>query len=395
MQNNNGGPLDGIRVLEFAQIAAGPFAGSLFADLGADVVKIERPDGGDGLRDWPPTITGDEGKQFSGNFASINRNKRSVTIDPKNPAQLADLYRLVEGADIFIENYRPGVMKRLALDYEILRKRNPRLVYCSVTGYGQTGPYAMKGAFDVTVQAISGVMSVTGEDGRDPVKCGVPVGDFVAGLYAAYTAISAVHWARKSGRGTFIDCSMLGSLLGIAALQTSEYFGTGVAPKRFGSAHPRNAPYQAFTAKDRAFTVAAGNDKLWQSLCTVVGRKDLPSDPLFKTQVDRMKNQKALAEILAPIFRQRSADEWIAEFDALGVPCAPVLDYAEILADKHVDHMKIVREIPLPNGAMTKTVGFPIVMSEFQFDITRSPPALGEHNEEVLAEWGVKNRVKT
>lgn len=395
MQNNNGGPLDGIRVLEFAQIAAGPFAGSLFADLGADVVKIERPDGGDGLRDWPPTITGDEGKQFSGNFASINRNKRSVTIDPKNPAQLADLYRLVESADIFIENYRPGVMKRLALDYEILRKRNPRLVYCSVTGYGQTGPYAMKGAFDVTVQAISGVMSVTGEEGRDPVKCGVPVGDFVAGLYAAYTAISAVHWARKSGRGTFIDCSMLGSLLGIAALQTSEYFGTGVAPKRFGSAHPRNAPYQAFTAKDRAFTVAAGNDKLWQSLCTVVGRKDLPSDSLFKTQADRMKNQKALAEILAPIFRQRSADEWIAEFDALGVPCAPMLDYAEILADKHVDHMKIVREIPLPNGAMTKTVGFPIVMSEFQFDITRSPPALGEHNEEVLAEWGVKNRVKT
>jgi len=394
MKKSNRGPLEGVRVLEFAQIAAGPFAGSLFADLGADVVKIERPDGGDGLREWPPIIVGDGGERFSGNFVSVNRNKRSVTIDPKDPAQLADLYRLVESADIFIENFRPGVMKRLGLDYDTLRKKNPRLVYCSITGYGQTGPYALKGAFDVTVQAISGVMSVTGEEGRDPVKCGVPVGDFVAGLYAAYASISAVHWAKKSGKGTFIDCSMLGSLLGIAALQTSEYFGTGVAPKRFGSAHPRNAPYQAFNAQDRAFAVAAGNDKLWQSLCNVVGRKNLPSDPRFVTQAGRMKNQKALAAILAPIFRQRPADQWIAELDALGVPCAPVFDYAEILADRHVDHMRIVREILLPNGATTKTVGFPIGMSEFQFDITRPPPALGEHNEEVLAEWGAKNKME-
>jgi crotonobetainyl-CoA:carnitine CoA-transferase CaiB-like acyl-CoA transferase len=394
MKKSNRGPLEGVRVLEFAQIAAGPFAGSLFADLGADVVKIERPDGGDGLREWPPIIVGDGGERFSGNFVSVNRNKRSVTIDPKDPAQLADLYRLVESADIFIENFRPGVMKRLGLDYDTLRKKNPRLVYCSITGYGQTGPYALKGAFDVTVQAISGVMSVTGEEGRDPVKCGVPVGDFVAGLYAAYASISAVHWAKKSGKGTFIDCSMLGSLLGIAALQTSEYFGTGVAPKRFGSAHPRNAPYQAFNAQDRAFAVAAGNDKLWQSLCNVVGRKDLPSDPRFVTQADRMKNQKALAAILAPIFRQRPADHWIAELDALGVPCAPVFDYAEILDDRHVDHMQIVREILLPNGATTKTVGFPIGMSEFQFDITRPPPALGEHKEEVLAEWGAKNKME-
>jgi len=394
MKKSNRGPLEGVRVLEFAQIAAGPFAGSLFADLGADVVKIERPDGGDGLREWPPIIVGDGGERFSGNFVSVNRNKRSVTIDPKDPAQLADLYRLVESADIFIENFRPGVMKRLGLDYDTLRKKNPRLVYCSITGYGQTGPYALKGAFDVTVQAISGVMSVTGEEGRDPVKCGVPVGDFVAGLYAAYASISAVHWAKKSGKGTFIDCSMLGSLLGIAALQTSEYFGTGVAPKRFGSAHPRNAPYQAFNAQDRAFAVAAGNDKLWQSLCNVVGRKNLPSDPRFVTQAGRMKNQKALAAILAPIFRQRPADQWIAELDALGVPCAPVFDYAEILADRHVDHMRIVREILLPNGATTKTVGFPIGMSEFQFDIARPPPALGEHNEEVLAEWGAKNKME-
>jgi crotonobetainyl-CoA:carnitine CoA-transferase CaiB-like acyl-CoA transferase len=392
---NERGPLEGIRVLEFAQIAAGPFAGALLADLGADVVKIERPDGGDGLRQWPPIIFGQNGEKFSGNFVSVNRNKRSVAVDPKNSAHLADLYRLVESADVFIENYRPGVMKRLGLDYDTLKKKNPRLVYCSITGYGQTGPYAMKGAFDVTVQAMSGLMSVTGEEGRDPVKCGVPVGDFAAGLYAAFTIVSAVRWAQKSGQGTHIDCSMLGSLLGIAALQTSEYFGTGIAPKRYGSAHPRNAPYQAFNASDRAFTVAAGNDKLWQALCDVAGRKDLVVDPRFLTQADRMKNQKALAEILSPIFATRPAHVWIAEFDAQGVPCAPVLDYEEILADHHVEHMKLVQEIDLPNGALTKTVAFPLSMSQFQFGITRRPPALGEHTEEVLKEWGAASLVET
>lgn len=394
LSNSGEGPLEGIRVLEFAQIAAGPFAGALLGDLGADVVKIERPDGGDGLRSWPPIVAGEGGEPFSGNFASVNRNKRSVAIDPKDPAQLADLYRLVESADVFIENFRPGVMKRLGLDYDMLSKKNPRLVYCSLTGYGQSGPYALKGAFDVTIQAMSGLMSVTGEDGRDPVKCGVPVGDFVAGLYAAFSIVSAIRWAQKSGKGVHIDCSMLGSLLGIAALQTSEYFGTGTAPKRFGSAHPRNAPYQAFNASDRSFTVAAGNDKLWQSLCDVVGRKDLVSDRRFLTQQDRMKNQKVLAEILSPIFATRPADEWIADFDAQGVPCAPVLNYEEILADPHVEYMRLVREMELPNGAVTKTVAFPLTMTGFQFDISKRPPALGEHTEEVLKEWKVKNLAK-
>lgn len=388
------GPLEGIRVLEFAQIAAGPFFGSLFADLGADVVKVERPEGGDGMREWPPLLEGADGGAFSGNFASVNRNKRSITVDLKNPAEVARLKELVRSADIFVENYRPGVAARLGLGFDELMALQPRLVYCSITGYGQTGPYAQKGAFDVTVQAMSGMMSVTGEEERPPVKCGVPVGDFGAGLYAAFVALAAVLRARNSGEGAYIDCSMLGSLLGIAALQTSEYFGTGLPPRRLGSAHPRNAPYQGFSASDRPFTVAAGNDKLWRDLCEIVGLPALSGEPRFRTQSERAKNQKELAALLQPIFETRTADEWCAALDAKGVPCAPVADYPEILTNEQVQHMELVRELTLPNGASTRTVAFPVKLSGYQFEVTRPPPALGQHSEEVFKEW-TGNPVRT
>ena len=389
------GPLAGIKVLEFAQIAAGPFFGSLFADLGADVVKLERPDGGDGMREWPPLMKGDSGETFSGNFASVNRNKRSITVDLKNLAALERLRDLVRTVDVFVENFRPGVTDKLGLGYDALKRHNPRLVYCSITGYGQSGPYAQKGAFDVTVQAISGVMSVTGEPDRPPVKCGVPVGDFAAGLYAAFAALAAVLQAKKTGHGAHIDCSMLGSLLGIAALQTSEYFGTNAAPKRLGSAHPRNAPYRGFDALDRPFTVAAGNDKLWRDLCEIVGKPELAQDPRFLKQSLRAKNQQALFDILQPIFVTRTAEEWCRLLDERGVPCAPVNNYPEILADEHVRHMGLVRELTLPNGAATRTVGFPVAISNFDFNITRPPPQLGEHNDEVFAEWTASELIRS
>lgn len=388
-------PLAGLRVLEFAQIAAGPFAGSLLADLGADVVKIERPDGGDGMRGWPPLHAGENGADsFSGNFSSLNRNKRSVTLDIKNKADVERLYGLVEKADIFVENFRPGALVRAGLGYQQLNERNPRLVYCSMTGYGQTGPYAQRGAFDVTVQAISGVMSVTGEPDGPPVKCGVPVGDFVTGLYAAFTILAATMRARQTGQGAHIDCSILGSLLGISALQTSEYFGTGNPPRRLGSAHPRNAPYAGFDAADKPFTIAAGNDKLWRDTCAVLGRPDLPSDPRFATQSLRARNQDELATILQPIFRTRTAAEWIADFDARGIPCAPINNFAEILADPHVREMGWVQSMTMPNGTTAKTVGFPIGISDFAFEVTRTPPRLGEHNEEVFHEWMQRRPVR-
>jgi crotonobetainyl-CoA:carnitine CoA-transferase CaiB-like acyl-CoA transferase len=384
------GPLAGVRVLEFAQIAAGPFFGSLFADLGADVVKLERPDGGDGMRDWPPLIKAPDGEVFSGNFASLNRNKRSVTVDLKDQKGLSGLKDLAKNIDVFVENFRPGVADRLGLGYEELKRYNPRLVYCSITGYGQSGPYAQRGAFDVTVQAISGVMSVTGEPDRPPVKCGVPIGDFSAGLYAAFVALAAVMRARATGQGAYIDCSMLGSLLGVAALQTSEYFGTKIAPKRLGSAHPRNAPYRGFDAKDRPFTVAAGNNKLWRDLCTIVGLPQLADDPRFIKQSLRAKNQEELFDILQPVFRTRTADEWCRLMDEKGVPCAPVNNYPEILNNEHVHHMNLIHEMDLPNGTTTQTVAFPIGISGYQFEVSRPPPKLGEHTEEVFAEWTAK-----
>lgn len=389
-------PLAGLRVLEFAQIAAGPFTGSLLADLGADVVKVERPDGGDGMRGWPPLHPGRDAPEdaFSGNFTSLNRNKRSVALDIKDKADLARLHALVEGADIFVENFRPGALARAGLGYDQLKARNPRLIYCSITGYGQTGPYAQKGAFDVTVQAMSGVMSVTGEPGRPPVKCGVPVGDFVTGLYAAFVILAAVMRARETGKGAHIDCSILGALLGISALQTSEYFGTGKAPRRLGSAHPRNAPYAGFNASDKPFTIAAGNDKLWRDTCAIVGLPDLPEDPRFATQSLRARNQEALAAILQPIFATRTAAEWLSDFDAKGVPCAPINDFAEILADPHVREMGWVQPMTMPNEAVAETVGFPIALSDYAFEITRRPPRLGEHNEEVLSEWTRRSLVK-
>lgn len=380
------GPLAGLRVLEFAQIAAGPFTGSLFADLGADVVKIERPDGGDGMRSWPPLHEAPDGV-FSGNFTSLNRNKRSVTIDIKKAGDAARFRRLIEKADLLIENFRPGVLARSGFGYEDCRAINPQLVYCSITGYGQSGPYAQKGAFDVTVQAMSGLMSVTGEADGPPVKCGVPVGDFAAGLYAAFVSLAAVNRAKASGIGAHVDCSLLGALLGISALQTSQYFGTGKAPERLGSQHPRNAPYQGFESADRPFTVAAGNDKLWRDTCIVIGKPELADDPRFRTQPLRAQNQDELAAILQPIFLEQPAGHWLRQFDAKGIPCAPINDFSEILNDAHVKGKDWITRTTMPNGATVATVGFPVGLTDFDFSIRRAPPGLGQHDNDVFQEW--------
>ncbi|MEP1352454.1 MAG: CaiB/BaiF CoA-transferase family protein [Tateyamaria sp.] len=380
-------PLAGVRVLEFGQIAAGPFAGSLLADLGADVVKVERPDGGDGMRSWPPLTDNGAGDLYSENFASLNRNKRSITANLKDPEDLARLKRLAAECDVIVENYRPGVLDRLGLGYDALRADNSALVYCSISGYGQTGPYHKKGAFDVTVQGMSGLMSVTGEKGGVPVKAGVPVGDFCAGLYAGYTILAKLMQARETGQGGHIDCSMLGSLLGVAALQTSQYFGTGEAPEALGSAHPRNAPYRAFQASDAPFIIAAGNDKLWEQVAHAVGLSHLIEDPRFATQLWRAENQDGLFDLLQPEFEKQTAEYWLTEMDKRGVPCSPINTYPEVFEGEQVKHMNLVRSVTLPNGQETRTTAFPIQMTGYDFEIFRDPPKLGAHNEDVLADW--------
>ena len=371
--------LTGVTVLEICNVAAGPFCGMLLADMGADVIKIEHPEGGDTLRAWPPLNGG-----YSENFASLNRNKRSVTLNLKDPQDVARVRALVRDADVLVENNRPGVMDRLGLGYEALRAINARLIYCSISAYGQSGPRAQEGGFDLTIQAMSGIMSVTGEAGGEPVKCGVPLADFSAGLYGAFAIASALRATALSGQGTHLDVPRLGATLGIAALQTSEFFGSGKDPVKLGSAHPRNAPYQAFRCKDGHFGMAAGNNALFKAVCRVVDRDDLFADARFLTTSLRAQNQVVLKDMLEAIFMNEDAEVWLSQFRDAGVPCAPINAYSQVLVDPQVDHMKWVQPLTLPNGAITRTFASPIRFDGQSATIRRAPPALGEHNEEVL-----------
>lgn len=372
-------PLEGVRVIELCNVAAGPFCGMLLADMGADLIKVENPQGGDTLRSWPPISDG-----YSENFASLNRNKRSVTLDLKDPADLTRFKSLIESADVLIENNRPGVMDRLGIGFEVLKGINPKLVMASISAYGQSGPRAKEGGFDLTVQAMSGIMSVTGEPGGAPVKCGVPLADFSAGLYAAYAVVCALRSAQACGQGTHIDVPMLGATLGIAALQTSEFFGSGKDPAKLGSAHPRNAPYQAFECSDGFFGMAAGNNALWKSVCEVIGRLDLFENPKFLNPTLRAANQDELRELLEAIFKNETAAVWLERFRAAGVPSAPINTYSEVLADPQVQHMQWVQPLVLPNGVQTRTFASPVRFDGKLTPIRRAPPGLGEHNDEIF-----------
>jgi crotonobetainyl-CoA:carnitine CoA-transferase CaiB-like acyl-CoA transferase len=374
-----GRPLAGVRVVEFCSVAAGPFCGMLLADMGADVVKVEHPRGGDGMRHWPPHTDG-----FSENFASLNRNKRSVVLDLKDPDDADRARSLVRSADVVVENNRPGVMARLGLDHESFRAEQPALVYCSISAYGQDGPRATEAGFDLTIQAMSGIMSVTGEPDGAPVKCGVPISDFSTGLYAAFATVAALMRARETGVGTHVDASMLGASLAVSALQTSEYFGRHADPVKLGSAHPRNAPYQAFRTTDGYIAMAAGNDALWHATCLGLERPELADDPRFATTALRARNQEQLKTIFEEEFANRTCSELLKTFRAVGVPCAPINTYSQALADIQVEHMGWVEEIELPSGARTRTFGSPVRFDGEGFPVYRQPPALGAHNDEIL-----------
>lgn len=382
-------PLAGVRVVELAHVAAGPFAGMLLADLGADVVKVEAP-GGDQMRAWPPFATDEGGARFSHNFASVNRNKRSVVADLKEPDRLAEVQALIATADVVVENYRPGVLDRLGLGFDQVTADHRGLVYCSISGYGLTSPYLNDGAYDVVIQGMSGLMSVTGETEGTPVKAGVPFGDFTAGLYAAYTITALLLQVQRSGRSVRVDVPMLDCLLGVSALQTSEYWGSGNEPRRLGTAHPRNAPYQGFSAADADFTVAAGNDRLWAAVAEVVGLPELVDDERFLTQLDRVAHQEELETILQERFGAEKREHWLDQLRERGVPCGPVNTFSEILADSHVEATGLVRNLDIPIAGPTPTVVFPARISGLEPRLDRGAPVLGGDTDEVLAEWGVR-----
>ena len=373
-------PLDGIRVIEFCNVAAGPFCGSLLADLGADVIKVESADG-DTLRSWPPLNDG-----YSENFASLNRNKRSIALNLKDDDDRAIAKRLVAGAQVVIENNRPGVMDRLGLGYDELASGRNDLVYCSMSAFGQEGPRSQQGGFDVTIQAISGIMSVTGDPDGAPAKCGVPVSDFAAGLYGAFAISSLVARVNGGGAGGRIDVPMQGVSLAIAALQTSEFFGTGTDPRRLGSAHPRNAPYEAFASADDYFVLAAGNDNLWRIVTEIVELPDLLDDPRFASTIDRAANQAALKVILEEVFTTKPAAHWLEVFAERGVPSGPINTYSSALADEQVVDQGWIEPLTLGNGNETRTFGSPLAFDGERPSIRRGPPALDGDRAEILAE---------
>ena len=372
-------PLAGVKVVEFCQVAAGPFCGMLLADYGAEVVKVE-PREGDAMRQWPPVNGG-----YSENFASVNRGKKSVALDLKSPAD-RDLARaLALEADVLVENNRPGVMARLGLGWDWFGPRKPSLVYCAISAFGQVGPRSAEGGFDLTIQAATGVMSVTGEEGGAPVKCGVPISDFTAGLYAAFSIAAMLRRVQAGGPGGTIDVPMFATTLAVAALQASEYFGTGANPRRLGSAHPRNAPYQAYRAADGYFAIAAGNDRLWQAVCEVVAAPDWARDPRFASTPLRAANQGALKEMLEARFAGEPAAAWLARFRAAGVPCAPINGYAEALADPQAAALGLVVPATLPGGHATRTVGCPVRLDGDAVAVNASFPVLGEHTAALRA----------
>jgi crotonobetainyl-CoA:carnitine CoA-transferase CaiB-like acyl-CoA transferase len=371
-------PLSGVRVIEFCHVAAGPFCGMLLADFGADVIKVEPPDG-DAMRQWPPITEG-----FSENFASINRGKRSVALDLKDPVARDHARALVLQADVLIENSRPGVMQRLGLGWDWFSARKPTLIYCSISAFGQDGPRGAEGGFDLTIQAAAGVMSVTGEPEGAPVKSGVPLVDFGAGLYAAFSIASLIARVRAGGAGGHLDVPMFATTIAMSALQTSEYFGTGRNPRKLGSAHPRNAPYQAYRSSDGYFAIAAGNNKLWQQVCEIAGTTELLSDARFTSPTLRAANQEALRDLLEVRFTTDTSAHWLGRFAPAGVPSAPINGYAEALADPQSAHLGLLQPATLPNGVHTRTVVCPIRINGQVLDVDTRPPALGEHTDAVL-----------
>lgn len=376
-------PLEGIRVLDFTRAMAGPFCTMLLGDLGADVIKVEPPEG-DESRHWmPPDIGG-----VSAYFISVNRNKRSIAIDLKKPGALEIIDRLVRISDIVVENFRPGTAEKLGIGYERLSKINPRIIYCSISGFGQYGPYRDKPGYDLIALAMSGLMDITGEPGRPPVKFGVPIADITTGIMCAVAILAALYHRERSGEGQYIDISLLDTQILILSHQALNYLATGRNPERLGSAHPSIAPYQALATRDGYIVVAVGNDRLWQAFARAIGREDLLKDPRFSTNPDRVRYRDLLIGELEKTFREKTTREWLEILEKAGIPAAPVNRVGDALRDPQVLHREMVIDMEHPIIGRFKSLGTPLKMSLTPGRISRPPPLLGEQGFEILREIG-------
>jgi len=389
-------PLSGIRVLDLSRVLAGPWCTQNLADLGADVIKIERPGSGDDTRRWgPPFLKDAQGNETTeaAYYLSTNRNKRSVTVDiaTKEGAEL--IRKMVSQADILVENFKTGGLKKYGLDYDSLKAINPALIYCSITGFGHTGPMAPLAGYDFMIQGMGGLMSITGErddlPGGGPQKAGVAVSDIITGMYASVAILGALQERHHSGLGQHIDMALLDCHVAMLANQTLNFMTSGEAPQRAGNAHQNIVPYQVFAASDGHLIVAVGNDSQFLAYCQTLGHPELADHPDYRTNSLRLANREALVAILEPIMKQRARDDWIAALQKVKVPCGPINDLAQVFDNEQVRHRGLWKNMPHPVAGQAPTVANPIRLSDTPVQYRMAPPLLGQHTEEVLHELGL------
>jgi crotonobetainyl-CoA:carnitine CoA-transferase CaiB-like acyl-CoA transferase len=388
--NSPTGPLSGLRVLDLTRVLAGPTATQLLGDLGAEVIKVERPGTGDDTRAWgPPYLRDGSGSDTteSAYYLSVNRNKRSLTIDLGKPQGQALVRRLAGRSDVLVENFKVGDMAGRGLSYADLKPDCPRLIYCSITGFGQTGPYAKRPGYDFLVQGMGGIMSITGEADGAPMKVGVAVADIVCGLYAATAILAALRNRDQTGEGQYIDIGLLDTQVAWLANQGLNYLTSGRAPGRLGNAHPNIVPYQAFPSADGYLLIAVGNDGQFRRLCAVLDLAGVADDPAFATNADRVRNRDALVRRIEERTRQHSSDHWLRLLEAAAVPAGPVNDIAEVFADPQIVHREMTVTLPHPLAAAgARLIGNPIHLSSTPVTYRRPPPLLGQHTDEILQE---------
>ena len=375
------GPLSGIKVLDLTRVLAGPYATMILSDLGAEVIKIEQPEIGDESRNFGPFKNG-----FSLYFMSVNRGKRSITLDLKTDRGKDIFKQLVKQSDILVENFRPGTMKKLGLDYETLAAEHPALIYAACSGFGQTGPFAEKGAYDMIIQGMGGIISITGEPDGPPVRVGTSISDITAALFTTIGILSALHNRNSTGKGQLVDVAMLDSLVAVLESAIVRYFATDEIPQPLGSRHPAITPFEAFESADGHIIIAIGNDTLWAKFCEHVDQKNLISDPRFSTNVERTANHSELFPILSEIMRQRTTDEWIDALENIGVPCGPINTIDKVVNHPQVQARNMITQVIHQMTGAVEVPGLPIKLSDTPGDVDIPAPNLGEHTVEILTD---------
>lgn len=383
-------PLQGVKVLDLSRVLAGPYCTMMMADYGADIIKIEPPGEGDDSRAFGPFV----GKE-SAYFMSLNRNKRSITMNFKRSEECELFKEMVKHVDVVVENYRPGTMEKFGLGYEELKAINPKLIYAACSGFGHTGPYRDKPAYDIIVQAMGGIMSITGPENGDPTRVGASVGDIIAGMFTAYGVMMALFHRERTGEGQKIDVGMLDCQLAVLENAIARYITSGNVPGPLGNRHPSITPFSSFTAKDGYIIVGAGNDRLWERLCNLLGRSDLVKDERFITNSKRTTNVKELNAILNDIFKDKTIEEWMTALEEAGLPCAPINTVDRVVNDPHIKAREMIVEVEHPVAGKFKMPGVPVKMSETPGSVERPAPMLGQHQTEIMKELLGWNEDKT